>query len=354
MKKILLVLIFICASFSLFSCDKDSGDDTLFQTPLKEIFGHFEKKSYAFSATNEEKYSKTLNDRFRYELEYDTNSFYTLTIYDSSSIYKSNYKDTFGDIFYIDNTIYFIHFKYEDDLSSGDSLIISKYQNNNFEDVFTLKSVQEGYVNLIKEDNYFYLYNFNSMSNFFCLTRISLDFTDSITKIISKASYIRNMYVVSSNEFYYIDGTTVYYYNDEFDNIDVNPTYIATEMTYLYNKNDQLYFYEIKATNYVINTNLILREQYIEKNDLDYNLYSREIYNTTYNFRKFDYICYKNKVIFIFKEFLGIIEYDLITGMFYGYCNPYENVESFKYKNDTLLLKISGKKCYYKLDLSSI
>lgn len=353
MKKILLVLIFIIASFSLFSCE-ESNDDVLFQTPIKEIFNHFEKKSYTLSATKEEKYSKKIDDRYNYELEYETTGDYTLTLYDLSSIYKAKYSDTFGDIFVIEGSLYFIRFSYEDDLSTSDSLIIAKYQNNEFEDIFTLKSVQEGYVRLIKEDDYFYLFNFNSMSNFLCLTRINLDFSDSQTKIICKASYIRNMHIISSNEFYFIDGITVYYYNDEFENKDINVKYIASEMTYLFNKNDKLYLYEIKATSYVVNTNLILRETSLIKNDLEFETYTKELYNATYNFRRFDYICYKDKVFFIFKEFLGIIEYDLSTGIFYSYYNVYENVESFKFKNDTLLLKISNKKCYYKLDLSSV
>lgn len=353
MKKVLFVLIFIIASFSLFSCN-DPSDDTPFQTSYKEIFTHFEKKQYYFNTTNEETYSKTINDKYRYELTYDSSLDYIITLHDSSSIYKANFEGTFGDIFLIENTLYLVRFIYGDDLSTSDSLIISVYENNEFIDIFKIKSVQDGYVRFIKEDDYFYLFYFNSMSNFLCLTRIASDFTDSSSKLICKASYIRNMYIISSNEFYFIDGTTTYYYNDDFESEDNNIKYIASEMTYLYNRNDLLYLYEIKATNYVINTNLILRESLVTKNADEFNVLTKEIYNVSYNFRKFDYICYNDRVIFIFKEFLGIIEYNLVSGMFYGYCNPYENVESFMYKNDTLLLKISNKKCYYKLNLSTI
>ena len=353
MKKVLLVLIFIIASFSLFSCD-DSNDDTPFQTPYKEIFNHFEKKQYYFNSTKEEIYSKTINERYRYELTYDSSLNYVITLHDSSSIYKTKYEGTFGDILLIENTLYLIRYIYGDDLSTSDSLIISAYRNNEFVDIFKLKSIQDGYVRFIKEDDYFYLFYFNSMSSFLCLTRITSDFSNSSTKLICKASYIRNMYIISSNEFYFIDGTTTYYYKEDFESEDNNIKYIATEMTYLYYRNDLLYLYEIKATNYVINTNLILRESLVTSNDEEFNVLTREIYNTSYNFRKFDYICYNDRVIFIFKEFLGIIEYNISTGIFYGYCNPYENVESFMFKNDTLLLKISNKKCYYRLDLSTI
>ncbi len=355
MKKILLLLIFILSSFSLFSCDKT--EETPFQTSYKEIFSHFEKKQYLFDTCDTKTYSKKLNDDYQYYLTYNSDLSYNLSIYKMQNIYTYTYNDTFGDIFIIDNVFYFIHFSYSNDVFSTDSLVISSFVDNELIDIFSINSVQAGYVKLIKENDYFYLFYFNSMTNFLCLSQISLEFDLVQSKIISKASYIRSLYIISSSEFYFVDGTTIYYYiNKSEDFLEDNKTikFIASEVTYIYPRDNKLYLYEVKATSYVINTNLILRESLVKHEDDEFNINTREIYNVSYNFRKFDYFCYKNKIFYIFKEFLGIIEYDIVTGIFYGYCNPYEDVENFEFKNDTLFLKLSNKKCYYKLDLLNI
>lgn len=350
MKKILLLIIFILTSFSLFSCEKDSP--VMFQTPYKDIFKHFEKKQYNFSIEEEEKFSEKLNEESSYNITYTSSKNYTISLKIKNNIYKEKFKDEFGDIFIIDNVIYMIHFSNLSNLSTKDSLIISKFVDNKFEDILALEGVQSGLAELKKEDDSYYLYYFNSMSSFLTLTKIDLEFKEFTSTLITKGSYIRNLYIKNHNDFYFIDGTSTYHVNLK-DN-DIKIDFVASETTYMYKSLTDLLLFEVKATSYIVNTNLILRETDVKNKDEKLQLDTREIYNVSYNLRSFDYICYKDKILYIFKEFLGIIEYDINTGQFYGYYNYYENVEGFYFSKDTLLLQLANKDYYYKLDLNSI
>ena len=354
MKKILFLFLIIITSFSLFSCGSTKDKPFLFQTSYKEIFSHFNQKSYAFSETKNESFSEKISDDINYTIEYEDSN-YIITLNYNSTIFKLNYDDTFSNIYYLNDKLYLIHYKFIEEDETQSNMIISEFYNDNFVDVFQIESCQEGYNTLKYEDDLLYVYYYNSKSGYLTYAQIAADYSNALYTQLTKASYIRAMSIKNHNEFYYIDGTTLYYFKNSDDQIDYSDiTFIASEVTYLYETLDKLSFYEVKATSYLVSKNLLIREIEVSREDNKFSTELNKIYDVNYNLRNFDYITYKNKILFIFYDFLGIIEYDIDTNTFYSYYDYSVEVDSFIKQKDTLLIHIKKKDTYYNLDLNNI
>ena len=371
MKRLIFLFISIFLIFTISSCSGESEDSGL-ATSYSDIFEVCSNKSYTLNYLSDEIYTVTLSDTISYTYEELSDEDKELNDYDfeikltyGNNIYTFDLDGTFNKILYVNDNIYLVRYVYDYE-QTGDIyayLVLSQFVDGSLVDVFTVRNCYTGAVFLYYEDEYYHFYYFNSSTCYFVYAKLdlnkSLDESLIETRTIAAVSYIRDMIYYSYNKFYYIDAVSLYLYEENGDGkytVD-DITFIDSKITHAYKDSDnQAHFYEVKATNYLVNTTMLIRNivyTYNENKD-NYTSEKTDIINKGLVLRYFDYVTYGDKIFFIFNDFLGIFEYDCNDNTFYGYYDTSVKTLGFNQMENNLLIQVEkdGNNFYYSLDLT--
>ncbi len=346
MKKVFVLIIFLFFSLSICSCE---NNDISIATAYDDIF-QYDAKSYSFNNVD------TLDDIEYYvsddiyysteDISDNTNDYdYILNLNFDGIEYSFSFEGYINNVYYLDGNLFIIRYvdDYEDTMSTA--MIISELVDNDIEDVYEVLNCNEGYSLLTYIDDYYYLYYFNNSSLNLCYAQ--LDFNDSDvddyevdTEIITSGTNIVQVVVINPLEFYFIDNISLYYYCENGDGIfDTNDfTFVCNDVTYIYQDNDDIYFYEVECDRIISNTTVVIKKYTISiDSDGDYETDKDEIISENYFLRFCDYYCYDGQIFIFFDDFLGIIQYDCSSGEIYSYYDDAVSI-SDEYGNDNYLI----------------
>lgn len=347
MKKIRFFILFIFSILILSSCNKkptEDDDHPIIATKLSDVFRNKERKDYAFKEYNPNNYLDfNINDDISYSVKFDNfrdirNSKFNLKLkYKGNEYLFDSIKGYFSNLKYINNTLVLVVYHTSSDFMDENTLEVATFDENKntFVSRYFAHSCTYGFNDIYFYNGFYYLYYYNTSSTYFSYAKLSFD--NEVTKetkdnsnlnVIDAQNIMRcadvvKMSFISPFEFYFVSHITLYYCKDNGDNklIQGDDIYFVTnDADYIYEKGNNVEFYEIKATQILSACSCKVYKFNIEKEDNDNTVVfdskkisKEKIFNEDYFLRELKYYTYNNKVYFVLKSIFGFYEYDFDT-----------------------------------------